>query len=126
MSGYLAAQRMVTTANLAAQAAGHDLFATLDPSEAAALLGSGQAVVLVNPPQTTWETWTVQVHDFEITILSPDTDPLIAWPILDGIAEDLSGPLEIDTARLTVWQPNVGDSWPCIHLTLDTTTTDQE
>lgn len=126
MSSYAAAQRMVTTANLAAQETGHDLFATLDPVAASAELGSGQTVILVSPPRTTWETWTVQVHAFEITVISPDLDPLTAWPILDGIADDLSTPLEIDTARLTTWQPTQGDAWPCVHLTLDTTTTDQE
>lgn len=122
MSGYQAAQQMVSTVHLAAQAAGQEILATLDPVEVSAELGSGRAAALVHPPQTTWETWTVQVHAFEVTIVSPDADPLTAWPILDQLAQDLALPLEIDTARLTTWQPTAGDVWPCVHLTLDTTT----
>lgn len=122
MSGYAAAQRMVSTVHLAAQSVGLELFATLDPVEVSAELGSGRAAALIHPPRTTWETWTVQVHAFEVTIVSPDMDPLTAWPILDQLAQDLALPLEIDTARLTTWQPTAGDAWPCVHLTLDTTT----
>lgn len=122
MTSYPAALAMLATITATATEHEHELLATLDPIEAAAELGSGRTVVLVNPPATTWETWAVQVHAFEVTVISPDRDPLTAWPILDSLADDLATPLAIDTARLTFWQPQTGDPWPCVHLTLDTTT----
>jgi hypothetical protein len=80
-------------------------------------------VVLAGPPTTTWETYHVAVHAFEVLVISTDTDPLTAWPELDALAEQLVEPLALDTSRVTTWQPAHGDPWPCLVLTLDTTTT---
>lgn len=122
MSGYLATLAMRDRVTAAAEGAGLDLLATIDPTEAVAALLSDRTVVLVNPPSTTRETWTVQTHTFEVTVISPIQEPLEAWPVLDATADTLADPLGTDTERLTLWRSDdaSGGTWPCVHLTLDT------
>lgn len=124
MSALGAARTLRDRAALIAADAGLDLHATIDPAEALAETLNGRHVLLVNPPAVTYETYTVRVYGFEVILVSPTADPLDAWPALDEITEVLAEPLAIDTARLTMWQPQEGQPWPCSHLTLDTAETE--
>lgn len=122
MSAWTSTQTIVRHITEVLTSAGIPALVTLDPDETAGSLGSDLFIVLVNPPRTEWETHTTAVHTFDVHVLAPDRDPLTAWPLLDGLTETIAAPLEIDTSRLTMWQPATGDPWPCMHITLDTAT----
>lgn len=123
MTGSLAvARQVVSRVHLALQESGHEITATLDPAEAVGTLGGGSAVAIVAVEQTTFQTWTVADHAVTVTVCSPTPDALDAWEQLEPIGEALREPLEVETARLTMWQGLEGNPWPALHLTTTVTT----
>lgn len=97
---------------------------TLDPREAAAALLAGELAVVIQPPATTFETWTITEYTWQIVVISPVPEALDAWPSLDALVAELREPLELDSAALTMWQPAQGPAWPCASLTTTTSTID--
>lgn len=139
---YAAAQRMAARARLALADAlaswseqtgtweqtdtqkWHGAVVTLDAHEAAATLGGGSPVVVVQPPEATYPTWSMTEFSWQIVLISHHPEVLDAWPLLSDLADELREPLELDRAQLTMWQPPTGSAWPCALLTTTTTETD--
>lgn len=124
MSQLEIARRWVTRANLALQGAGHPVLATLDPEEANGHLNAGGAVILIEVESATYETWSVTEYKLRFILISPHRAALEAWEQLEAITADVRDPLELETAQLSMWQPDNGRPYPCNLLTTTTTEMD--
>ncbi|MGH1977959.1 hypothetical protein [Rothia sp. L_38] len=124
MSQLEIARRWATRANLALQEAGHQVLATLDPEEANGNLNSGEPVILIEVENATYETWTVTEYKLRFILISPHRAALEAWEQLEAITADIRDPLELETAQLSMWQPDNGRPYPCNLLTTTTTEMD--
>ncbi|WP_237237441.1 hypothetical protein [Rothia nasimurium] len=124
MSQLEIARRWATRANLALQEAGHQVLATLDPEEANGHLNAGAPVILIEVESATYETWTVTEYKLRFILISPHRAALEAWEQLEAITADVRDPLELETAQLSMWQPDNGRPYPCNLLTTTTTEMD--
>lgn len=124
MSQLEIARRWATRANLALQEAGHQVLATLDPEEANGNLNAGEPVILIEVENATYETWTVTEYKLRFILISPHRAALEAWEQLEAITADVRDPLELETAQLSMWQPDNGRPYPCNLLTTTTTEMD--
>lgn len=117
-------KKWLTKANLALQESGADVLVTYDPEEANSYLNNNRLVCLVEPQRATYEIWAATEFTLRFIVISPLLSALDAWDGLEDLGEALRQPLEVETAELTFWQPENGDTYPCLLLTTTTTEMD--
>ena len=102
MTNYLAyAQQLANqAAALLADPGTAPVSATLDPRDAASLVDGGDLVVVVNPPEITWETWHEETLTWSVWVIAgPANDLHSAWDRLSNALDLLHRELEADGAR---------------------------
>lgn len=115
------ARQWASKANLALQEANISALVTLTGEEANGYLNSGSLVCLVEVEKANFETWTATEFALRFIIISPVQDMLQAWAQLDEMTDALKDPLELESAQLSMWQPENGKPYPCLLLTTTTT-----
>lgn len=77
-------------------------------------------IVLIQPPNVEYGTYTQATARWTVVLVSPLSDPLDAWDQLDAMAEALRLPLDVDEAKPTNFQPPQGTTVPALVLSLTT------
>lgn len=92
---------------------------TLDAREIPS--GARHGVIVISPPDLTFETFTQTDTSFELTVIAGPADNLLhAWQTLDGIIEALRvGQLDMKSAQGDMFAPTSSAPLPGYTITLN-------
>lgn len=95
------------------------VYTTVDPREVPPKVAGGDLVVVVNPPERTFDTWHEETHTWSVWVIAgPANDLHRAWERLSAAVDLLHRDLEADGARPDAFTDNQRVTYPAYVLTI--------